>query len=330
MNEILMDAKIPDEWKLSSLIPLYKGKGNALECGNYRGIKLLEHPLKLFEHVLLERLKLVVGFDKRQYGFVPGRGTTDAIFVLRRISEEYRKKERQLYAVFVDLEKAYDRVPRRVVEWALRVEGVPEYLVMAVMATYSEARTAVVVDGELGEPFEVGVGVHQGSVLSPLLFVTVMRAVTTRLGEDSMRELLYADDIVLLGDCLDEVKRKYVAWKKTLESKGLRVNSQKTKWMRMCGVPVMRAARIDPCAVCGSRVMRNSIRCVECGLWVHKRCSGESGRLSAVVGFRCRRCKGELASWNPDSQAEGDHLEEVREFCYLVMSSVVTADARQR
>ena len=64
------------------------------------------------------------------------------------------------------------------VEWALRKEGVSEWMIKAVMTTYYEAKTAVKVEQGLSDEFEVKVGVHQGSVLSPFLFITVMQAVT--------------------------------------------------------------------------------------------------------------------------------------------------------
>ena len=61
-----------------------------------------------------------IDIDEMQFGFVPGRGTTDAIFLLRQLQEKYLGKRKNLYLAFVDLEKAFDRVPRRVVWWAMR------------------------------------------------------------------------------------------------------------------------------------------------------------------------------------------------------------------
>merc|ERR1712072_250303 len=118
--------------------------------------------------------RMVVNINKSQFGFMPGRGTTDAIFIVRQVQEKYLGKNKRIYLGFIDLEKAFDRVPRKVVEWALRKEGVSEWMIKAVMTTYYEAKTAVKVEQGLSDEFEVKVGVHQGSVLSPFLFITVM------------------------------------------------------------------------------------------------------------------------------------------------------------
>jgi hypothetical protein len=76
-------------------------------------------------------------------------------------------KKKNLYYAFVDLEKAFDRVPRDVTRWALRKSGVEEWLVSAVMAMYEGAKTVVRTDDGDSESFAVKVGLHQGSVLSP-------------------------------------------------------------------------------------------------------------------------------------------------------------------
>ena len=86
-----------------------------------------------------------------------------------------------MYYAFVDLEKAYDRIPREVVRWALRDAGVDEWLVDTVMSTYKNARTVVLTDDGVSEEFEVGVGLHQGSALSPLLFIIVMDRVSRKV-----------------------------------------------------------------------------------------------------------------------------------------------------
>ena len=88
-----------------------------MECSNYRGIRLLEHGLKVYEKILEMRLKKLIQLDDRQYGFRSGKSTTDPIFILRQLQEKYCAKQRKLFHVFVDLQKAFDSVPRRIITY---------------------------------------------------------------------------------------------------------------------------------------------------------------------------------------------------------------------
>ena len=93
-NDILL--KVPNEWMLSSLVPIFTGKGDPFHPNSYSGIKLLVHAFKLYE-VLDGRLREVVDIDKMESWFMPGRGTVDAVFVLRRLSEKFKAKNEKLF-----------------------------------------------------------------------------------------------------------------------------------------------------------------------------------------------------------------------------------------
>ena len=110
-------------------------------------------------------------------------------------------------------------------------------------------------------------------------------------------ELLYADDLVLVAETEELLMEKLRKWKNGMELKGLRVNIGKTKVMR-CQVGIGQAEESGkyPCGVCKQGVGDNSIKCVACHRWVHKRCSGISGILGYVADFRCRRCVDGLMS----------------------------------
>ena len=79
-NRLLQGGKMSDKQR-SVLIPLYKGKGDIKECGHYWGIKLMSHSMKLWERVIEARIMKEVTITEQQFWFVPGRSTTDAIFV---------------------------------------------------------------------------------------------------------------------------------------------------------------------------------------------------------------------------------------------------------
>ena len=68
-----------------------------MNFGGYKGVKLLEHAMKIVETLLERRMRLMVKVDEMQFGFMPGKGTIDAVFILRRLQEEYLDKEKKLY-----------------------------------------------------------------------------------------------------------------------------------------------------------------------------------------------------------------------------------------
>ena len=94
--------------------------------------------------------------------------------IMRQLQEKFIEKKKKLYHVFVELEKAFDRVPRKAIEWALRRQKVPERLMTAVMSLYVESRSRVKTVAGTSEAFEIRVELHLGSAFSPLLFITVM------------------------------------------------------------------------------------------------------------------------------------------------------------
>ena len=96
LNKITDEEKIPpDIWRKSILIPIFKNKGDIMNCGNYRGIKLMCHSMKLYERVHENQLRNIVSISDEQFGFVKGKSTTDAIFALRQLQERYREGQQE-------------------------------------------------------------------------------------------------------------------------------------------------------------------------------------------------------------------------------------------
>lgn len=230
-NKMLVGERMPDEWRSSWLVPLYKGKGDVLECKNYRGIKLLSHTMKLWERVVDSRLRGQTKVSGAQFGFVPGRSTMEPIFMLRQLMEKYRRRRRKMHMVFVDLEKAYDRVPRSVIWEVLRKRGVDSRYIEIVKDMYRGIWTSVKTVNGASRRFEVKIGVHQGSVLSPYLFILVLDELVRGNCREAPWCVLFADDMVLVGDTVEEVQGMLEKVREALEGRGLKVNRDKTQHM---------------------------------------------------------------------------------------------------
>ena len=152
---------------------------------------------------------------------MPDRSTTDAIFILRQLQEKYLARKRNLYFAFVDLEKAFDRLPRDVVWWALRKLGVEEWSIRVVQSMYRNTKSKVRINSNFSDDFLIKVGLHRGSVLSPLLLIIVLEALCREMILGCPEELLYADDLALFSETLAGFIEKLHSWKSVMELKGL-------------------------------------------------------------------------------------------------------------
>ncbi|KAK3556290.1 hypothetical protein QTP70_007046 [Hemibagrus guttatus] len=195
--------------------------------------------------------------------------------------------------VLENLEKAYDRVPREELWYCMRKSGVAEKYVRVVQDMYERSRTVVRCAVGQTEEFNVEVGLHQGSALSPFLFAIVMDQLSEEVRQESPWTMMFADDIVICSESREQVEENLERWRFALEKRGMKVSCSKTEYMcvneregsgtvRLQGEEVKKVLEFK---YLGSTVQSNG----ECGKEVKKRVQAGWNGWRKVSGVLCDR-----------------------------------------
>ena len=169
MEAVFGAVRIPVNSEESLILNLYKGLGS-LDRDSYHSLKLPYQVMKLLESVLTFYTHKMVNIDQMQLRLVPSKGTTETI-TARQQQEQYITANKPFYAAFIDLGNAFDHLPWKVPWWAWRSLSVEEWAVCVIQGMYSNAPSHVQVNGQYSEEFGMGICLHQGFVLGPLLFI---------------------------------------------------------------------------------------------------------------------------------------------------------------
>ena len=250
-REVYVNKTPPKQWITNLIVPVPK-KGDLSQMTNYRGITLMSICAKVYNKLLLNRIHATVDpkLRKNQAGFRPARSCTQQIHILRRIIEGSQIKKLPLVATFIDFRKAFDSINRDSMFAILRSYGIPKEIVDAIRVLYDNSKSAILVDGQLSEEFEVTTGVLQGDVLAPFLFIIVLDFVmknatknnpggglmthprrSKRQPETLLNDLDFADDISLLESNIQRAQLQLSCTVDSAASVGLMINTDKTEYL---------------------------------------------------------------------------------------------------
>ena len=166
-----------------------------------------------------------------QFGFMTGRITTNVIFILKQLQQKSLHEEKNTYFAFFDQGKIVDCVPCTVFWWAMWKLGIHEWIIQIVTSMYENDYSKVTITNGYNKPISASISVHQGSVLTPLLFIIVIKPLLREFRIGCPWELLYTSVLVLVAESLGELKMRLKNWKKGLKVKELKINVEKTKFM---------------------------------------------------------------------------------------------------
>ncbi|KAK3508878.1 hypothetical protein QTP70_012511 [Hemibagrus guttatus] len=205
------------------------------------GITLLSLPGKVYSRVLERRVRPLVEprIQEEQCGFRPSRGTLDQLYTLHRVLEGLWEFAQPVHMCFVDLEKAFNRVPRGILWEVLWEYGVHGPLLRAVRSLYNRSRSLVRIASCKSDLFPVHVGLRQGCPLSPVLFIVFMDRISrrsqglegVRFGDHRISSLIFADDVVLLASSSLDLQHALGRFAAECEAAGMRVSTSKSEAM---------------------------------------------------------------------------------------------------
>jgi hypothetical protein len=243
-NAVLDDpAQFPKQFRLNTLTPIYKGKGEATDMNNYRGIAVGSILGKVYERVLYARANEAAEQHAlrapTQCGFRKGHGTLDGMFVLRHLVDKARRDGKRLFCLFVDFEKAFDSVPRPELLRRCRALGMHGKFLRAIEALYAEILMAMKLQGRVGPAFASTQGTKQGGELSPLLFGMFIEqlhdlildqcpGVGPMVGGMRVPDIMYADDVACLAYEPEHIQQLLDCLQLFCDLFGMKVNVGKT------------------------------------------------------------------------------------------------------
>jgi len=246
-NKIFESSDFPEEWSKAIVCSLHKG-GNVNCESNYRGISLLSICGKVFTKILNNRLvswaKLTGHFYEEQAGYREGYSTTDHIFSLYSLAEKYLSKPNgRCYVLFVDLSKAFDKIPHGLLWHRLLKIGLHGNVIKVIRSMYSQLKSCVRIENSnrLTEWFECHMGTRQGCMLSPFLFTMYLNELIENITDGNVRGiyvseefpnvcmLCYADDMANCADVVSQLQHQINTLEEYCDKYGMMVNLAKTK-----------------------------------------------------------------------------------------------------
>jgi hypothetical protein len=252
LNECWLTKLVPSEFHISLIVPIHK-KGSTSVCNNYRGIALMSTSAKLYNRILLDRLRPIIDplLRYNQNGFRQLRSTGQHVLAARRLIEEVNmSSDQKLVAVFIDFTKAFDSISWSWIRGVLQAYCVPTQLIEAIMSVYIGAKAAVRSNtGTVSEAFDLSVGVLQGDCLAPYIFIIVLDYVlrhaiddiscgfqycqrkSSRYEAKFITDLDFADDIGLFANTVENVQIMLSSIETWALKVGLAINTDKTKYM---------------------------------------------------------------------------------------------------
>lgn len=352
-TDIFDTGIVPQAFKDSIIIVLYKQNGDATLCTNYRGLCINEHGGKLLERLILNR---ILALTKRvrgcipisQCGFVQSLSTMNAQQVSTMVAAAYLARGQIIYKCYVDLVKAYDVVNRELLWKLLGRLGFPPKLLRLIKGLHEGARGKVRIGKSYSDWFDLTLGLRQGAIFSPTLFnlysgemIRQMKLEFTRanikgirirfrkkgelfrtinaaddVDEATITEILFADDLEFLTTCAIELQQMLNIFDKIVTAFGGKINTSKTQVMMIVQDRRQAGAVLPEIMVQGV-----ILKCVEEYTYLGT-LETRDNKMNAEVSVRCQKMRAAYFRYNREIfQGYLDIRTKVKLFNIMVVTN---------
>ena len=243
INTSIAHSIFPSRLKIARVVPLFKNKGKIWHFENWRPVSLLPALFKIYERELynqiIEYFEKNSLFSDNQFGFRSGRSTEDAVLMFQDIAKEMQNNRKTPFAVFMDLSKAFDTIDHKILLKKLHFYGFSQNALKLIENYLTDRTQYVDLDGTVSEVLSMLVGIPQGSVLGPLLFLIYVNDLPR--STDLLKSVLFADDTNLISSFTSfsinnavDIKKINIELQKVydwLSANKLSLNVSKTKYM---------------------------------------------------------------------------------------------------
>ena len=246
IEKIGSTCEIPEGWKRGKLVPIWKGKGDKKDIKRYRGVVVMDTLCRAFagiiERKLTEEIETKNLLSETQFGFRTGRGAMECVYIVNWLmNRKRRERDKGLCMCFMDMKSAFDKVEREKLWRMMEKREVSENLRRMIEALYEKVEMEIWVDGRGEGAFKTKRGLRQGCPLSGILFNIYMSDLEQwlagrqvggiKIGNMIIRSLSFADDIIMLADSKENMRRMMKEMEKYMERKGMEINVEKTMVM---------------------------------------------------------------------------------------------------
>ena len=199
-QQSIYQTKIPSDWRLVKVIPLYKGKGNKSDTTSYRPVSLTSVACKLLERLITQQIKEYLeatnALHNAQHGFRSNRSTTSNMLIYDMLIAEALNERAECHVIIIDFKRAFDKIDHSILISKLSNFGIDSNIVFWIKDFLSNRQQYVVYGDSISRMTPVTSGVIQVSVIGALVFTLFIKDLLEMIKHVTI--LMFADDVKLV------------------------------------------------------------------------------------------------------------------------------------